>query len=139
MSRATPALPAVFLYPADDDLSAFAPKLLSLAPDGVRAQIARACKDDSSKLAGPNNGFIESSVLSRLHAELWAEGGKVIKPYATLVRILAKYCFLQVYLKDTKSTHGTYLNGERLSAQGVESNPRELTTGDTIVSPEYQL
>lgn len=85
-----PALPAVFLYPAEEDLSTFAPKLLSLAPAGVRVPIARACKDDAAKQAGRDNGFIDSSVLSRLHAEIWAEGGKVIEHYATCLGLYAK-------------------------------------------------
>ena len=72
-------LPAVFLCPAEDDLSGFAPKLLSLSPDGLRVPIARACKDDPAKQAATDNGFIESSVVSRLHAFIWAEGGKVIE------------------------------------------------------------
>lgn len=91
MSRATPTLPAVFLYPAEDDLSGFAPKLLSLAP-GVRVQIARADTDNAAKQVGTNNGFIQSYVLSRLHAELWAEGRKVIEHYAIVRGNHANFC-----------------------------------------------
>jgi pSer/pThr/pTyr-binding forkhead associated (FHA) protein len=33
-----------------------------------------------------------------------------------------------------KSYHGTFVNDERLSAEAQESDPRELHTGDIIVS-----
>lgn len=36
---------------------------------------------------------------------------------------------LQVYVKDTKSSNGTYLNEKRLSNSGMESEPFELKTG----------
>lgn len=35
----------------------------------------------------------------------------------------------KVYVKDTKSSNGTYVNDERLSQSGMESEPRELKTG----------
>ena len=34
-----------------------------------------------------------------------------------------------MYVKDTKSSNGTYVNDERLSQSGVESDPHELHTG----------
>jgi pSer/pThr/pTyr-binding forkhead associated (FHA) protein len=49
-------------------------------------------------------------VLSRSHAEVWSDNGKV-------------------FIKDTKSSNGTYINEIRLSAGGVESPPHELRTG----------
>jgi pSer/pThr/pTyr-binding forkhead associated (FHA) protein len=47
--------------------------------------------------AGPasSNGVFDSKVLSRSHAEIYYEGGKV-------------------WLTDQKSSNGTFLNGERL-------------------------
>ncbi len=38
------------------------------------------------------------------------------------------------FLRDTKSSHGTYVNDERLSAKGRESEPCELKSGDIVVS-----
>lgn len=40
----------------------------------------------------------------------------------------------QIFIKDVKSSNGTFINGERLSQEGVESEPFELKTGDTVVS-----
>lgn len=42
-------------------------------------------------------------------------------------------CFLpQFYLKDTKSSNGTFINNQRLSRGGEESSPREVFSGDHI-------
>ena len=41
----------------------------------------------------------------------------------------------QIFVKDTQSFNGTYLNGVRLSAQRVESRPFGLRTGDVLVRP----
>eukprot|EP00047_Mylnosiga_fluctuans_P005296 m.239641 g.239641 ORF g.239641 m.239641 type:complete len:613 (+) comp13510_c0_seq1:34-1872(+) len=61
----------------------------------------------------PDNAIFDSKVLSRTHAEIWHDSGKV-------------------YVKDTKSSNGTYLNDDRLSPSGCESEPRELCTGDRL-------
>jgi pSer/pThr/pTyr-binding forkhead associated (FHA) protein len=39
---------------------------------------------------------------------------------------------LQVYVKDVKSSNGTFVNGERLSNEGEESKPKELHDQDEI-------
>ncbi|KAK2459473.1 hypothetical protein APHAL10511_008507 [Amanita phalloides] len=62
---------------------------------------------------GERNGYFDSKVLSRQHAEVWEEGGKI-------------------FIKDVKSSNGTFINGERLSPESVESEPFELK-GDDIV------
>ena len=41
-------------------------------------------------------------------------------------------CGIQVYLRDTKSSSGTFVNGKRLSPMGVESEKVELKEGDQI-------
>ncbi|KAJ3031755.1 UNVERIFIED_CONTAM: hypothetical protein HDU68_000042 [Siphonaria sp. JEL0065] len=61
----------------------------------------------------PGNGIFDSKVLSRNHAEIWYEGGKV-------------------WVKDVKSSNGTFINGIRLSEEGQPSAPHELKTGDTV-------
>ncbi|KAJ3083803.1 hypothetical protein HDU99_006026 [Rhizoclosmatium hyalinum] len=61
----------------------------------------------------PNNGIFDSKVLSRNHAEIWFEAGKV-------------------WIKDVKSSNGTFINGVRLSEEGQPSGPHELKTGDTV-------
>jgi pSer/pThr/pTyr-binding forkhead associated (FHA) protein len=39
-----------------------------------------------------------------------------------------------MYIRDVKSSNGTFVNGERLSQEGVESEPYELKSEDTVVS-----
>ncbi|OQE28402.1 hypothetical protein PENSTE_c003G04867 [Penicillium steckii] len=60
------------------------------------------------------NGFFDSKVLSRQHAEIWAEKtGKI-------------------WIRDVKSSNGTFVNGHRLSAENRESEPHELRENDTL-------
>jgi pSer/pThr/pTyr-binding forkhead associated (FHA) protein len=40
----------------------------------------------------------------------------------------------QIYIKDVKSSNGTFINGSRLSQEGVESTAFELKTDDIVVS-----
>ena len=62
--------PALYLYPLNDT---WHPKHISLT--NQRTKIGR---QTSSKTApGERNGFFDSKVLSRQHAEVWEEGGKV--------------------------------------------------------------
>ena len=64
-----------------------------------------------AKLKQASDNFIfECKVLSRNHALIWREGDKF-------------------YLQDTKSSNGTYVNNERLSACNEESDPREIFSG----------
>ncbi|KAI8822914.1 uncharacterized protein EV422DRAFT_522658 [Fimicolochytrium jonesii] len=57
--------------------------------------------------------FFNSKVVSRCHAELWTRDG-------------------EVYLKDTASSSGTFLNRLRLSPSGKESRPYLVRSGDLI-------
>lgn len=62
----------------------------------------------------PVNGFFDSKVLSRQHAEIWADrNGKV-------------------WIRDIKSSNGTFVNGTRLSPENRESEPHELQTQDHL-------
>lgn len=62
----------------------------------------------------PLNGFFDSKVLSRQHAEVWAErNGKV-------------------WIRDVKSSNGTFVNGQRLSPENRDSEPHELHQHDTL-------
>ena len=61
-----------------------------------------------------NNGYFDSKVLSRQHAEIWSErNGKI-------------------WIRDVKSSNGTFVNGQRLSQENKESEPHELREGDTL-------
>ena len=76
----------------------------------------------SEKDTDPNNvlgapsaapvGF-KSKVVSRRHCELWCQSG-------------------QWYIKDVKSSSGTFLNHIRLSQPNLESKPFPLNDGDVV-------
>lgn len=53
-------------------------------------------------------------MLSRQHADVWEESGKL-------------------FIRDVKSANGTFINAERLSAEAVKSDPFELKTDDIVV------
>ncbi|KAJ7902642.1 hypothetical protein B0H14DRAFT_2666979 [Mycena olivaceomarginata] len=100
--------PALYLYPLNDS---FVPKHISLNPPGQRVKIGRQTNAKTSP--GERNGYFDSKVLSRQHAEVWEENGKI-------------------FIKDVKSSNGTFVNGERLSQEGLESDPFELKTDDNV-------
>lgn len=62
----------------------------------------------------PMNGYFDSKVLSRQHAEIWADkSGKI-------------------WIRDVKSSNGTFVNGQRLSPENRESEPHEIRENDTL-------
>jgi len=62
----------------------------------------------------PMNGYFDSKVLSRQHAEIWADrSGKI-------------------WIRDVKSSNGTFVNGHRLSPENRDSEPHELREHDTL-------
>lgn len=62
----------------------------------------------------PMNGYFDSKVLSRQHAEIWADrSGKI-------------------WIRDVKSSNGTFVNGHRLSPENRESEAHELRENDTL-------
>ncbi|KAJ3116019.1 hypothetical protein HK100_001179 [Physocladia obscura] len=61
----------------------------------------------------PTNGIFDSKVLSRAHAEIFVDQDKV-------------------WIQDVKSSNGTFINGHRLSEEGVASTPHQLVSGDTV-------
>ncbi|TFY73309.1 hypothetical protein EWM64_g10703, partial [Hericium alpestre] len=100
-------LPALYLYPLNDS---FIPKHIHLPPN-QRVKIGR--QTNAKTAPGERNGFFDSKVLSRQHAEVWEESGKI-------------------FIKDVKSSNGTFINGERLSPESAESDPFELKTDDIV-------
>ncbi|TFK69330.1 hypothetical protein BDN72DRAFT_615860 [Pluteus cervinus] len=99
--------PALYLYPLNDS---FVPKHISLLHN-QRVKIGR--QTNAKTAPGERNGYFDSKVLSRQHAEVWEENSKI-------------------YIKDVKSSNGTFINGERLSLEGVESEPFELKSDDIV-------
>ncbi|CZR58723.1 probable VPS64 Vacuolar protein sorting [Phialocephala subalpina] len=79
-------------------------------PDSLR--IGR--QTNAKTVPTPANGFFDSKVLSRQHAEIWADRqGKI-------------------WIRDVKSSNGTFVNGARLSAENRDSEPHELQTQDHL-------
>lgn len=77
-------------------------------------RVGRYSERDSDK-AEENSlpvGF-KSKVVSRRHCEFWCTSG-------------------QWYVKDVKSSSGTFLNHVRLSSPGVESRPYPVNDGDVV-------
>ncbi|KAG9311491.1 hypothetical protein JVU11DRAFT_7687 [Chiua virens] len=102
-----PSFPALYLYPLNDT---FVPKHIALVA-GQRVKIGR--QTNAKTVPAERNGYFDSKVLSRQHAEVWEENGKI-------------------FIKDVKSSNGTFINGERLSPEGVESEPFELKNDDIV-------
>jgi pSer/pThr/pTyr-binding forkhead associated (FHA) protein len=68
---------------------------------------------DSQTIPTAENGYFDSKVLSRKHAEVWADrSGKI-------------------WIKD-KSTNGTFVNGQRLSDENKDSDPHEIREQDVL-------
>ncbi|CBQ69209.1 conserved hypothetical protein [Sporisorium reilianum SRZ2] len=102
--------PALHLHPLNDT---FAPKQISLAPPGPNNRIKIGRQTNAKTVPNPTNGYFDSKVLSRMHAEVWSQNGKV-------------------YIKDVKSSNGTFINGERLSPEAQESDVFELHNEDMV-------
>ena len=102
--------PALHLHPLNDT---FAPKQISLAPPGPNNRIKIGRQTNAKTVPNPTNGYFDSKVLSRMHAEVWSQNGKV-------------------YIKDVKSSNGTFINGERLSPEAHESDVFELHNEDMV-------
>jgi pSer/pThr/pTyr-binding forkhead associated (FHA) protein len=62
-----------------------------------------------------SNGYFDSKVLSRQHAEVWADKETN-----------------KVWIRDIKSSNGTFVNGQRLSQENQASEPHELRTDDVL-------
>jgi pSer/pThr/pTyr-binding forkhead associated (FHA) protein len=69
---------------------------------------------NNKTLPTPQNGYFDSKVLSRQHAEIWADrNGKI-------------------WIRDVKSSNGTFVNGQRLSQENKDSDPHELREQDML-------
>ncbi|KAI9354329.1 hypothetical protein DFJ73DRAFT_311215 [Zopfochytrium polystomum] len=88
----------------------FATKTLDVSAGPIK--VGR--KMNSKHASERTNGIFDSKVLSRSHAEIWYEDGKVL-------------------IRDVGSSNGTYLNGVRLSEEGKPGKPCEIVSGDEIV------
>jgi hypothetical protein len=76
--QAQQPFPALYLYPLNDS---FVPKHISLVA-GQRVKIGRQTNPKTAP--GEKNGFFDSKVLSRQHAEIWEDGNKVCWRWASV-------------------------------------------------------
>ncbi|KAF4574211.1 hypothetical protein EYR36_005543 [Pleurotus pulmonarius] len=77
---------------------------------GIRTRVGTLTRTRTRTRLG---SYFDSKVLSRQHAEIWEETGKI-------------------FIKDVKSSNGTFINSERLSLEGMESDPWELKSDDIV-------
>lgn len=74
-------------------------RTIQLNSEKPSASIGRSSRNEAKGLfAGPNNGFFESPVMSRAHAEV----RMILHPHRKIV------------IQDSKSMHGTFVNGLQL-------------------------
>ena len=116
-------LPTIKFVPHQDPRSARPslkfPAMTRVLPNGNSViRVGRYSERDSPPIVHTNQpsnapvGF-KSKVVSRRHCEFWCSNG-------------------QWYIKDVKSSSGTFLNHIRLSQPGVESGPWPVSDGDVI-------
>jgi len=110
-SPSPPRAITINLFPLSDSIE-FAPKHLSFNPD-QEIKVGRVSGSRNQKEAKPDNGVFSCDVMSREHALLKEENGKIL-------------------IKDLKSTHGTFVNNVRLGDGTEESDWRILNHGDVI-------
>lgn len=108
------SLPSIRIIPSLEHNSPRPP--LYFAPlerkgNGSKVSVGRF----SEKQGSESRSWItfKSKVVSRMHAEIWNEG-------------------MQWFIKDCKSSSGTFLNHIRLSSPGAESRAFAVTDGDVI-------
>lgn len=96
--------------------------------------------------------WFKSKVVSRNHAEVWVKDGQVrtwidwiwfgrfhLTSFRPSIRGSLPLRRSQVYLKDTGSSSGTFLNHMRLAPSGRESRPYPLKDNDIIqLGIDYQ-
>ena len=93
--------------------STFERKVIPLPSSPASIRIGRVT--NSRTVPNPSNAYFDSKVLSRQHAELFCDGASG-----------------RAFIKDIRSSNGTFLNGTRLSQENVESAPHEIHNNDIL-------
>ena len=139
-SKGQPLFPALYLYPLN---GSFVAKYIGLQ-DNQHIEIGRQV--DAKTIVNRFNGYFDANVLSKQHAEIWEDNGKVSKFILpkncsmVLIRdVSLGLCIWQVFIRDLDSTQGTYVNGKSIASDDIdqESTPHELNTDDVVVSKKY--
>lgn len=102
--------------------------------DKSRIKIGRQTSNKTAPTA--LNGYFDSKVLSRQHAEIFYDKHRVKREKKKRVTCFylcwSRTYTKKVYIKDVKSSNGTFVNGNRLSNEGEESMPCEIKSSDKI-------
>jgi pSer/pThr/pTyr-binding forkhead associated (FHA) protein len=101
----------LILHPKDDKSE----RRLILIPPPSAAPIRVGRVVNPKTPAKLDNLLFDTKVLSRNHAEVFSDG------------------MGRVYIRDLGSSNGTYINGFRLSMDGVPSEPYQLIVGQELV------
>jgi hypothetical protein len=117
-------LPALYLYPLNDS---FIPKHIHL-PQGQRIKIGR--QTNAKTAPGERNGFFDSKVLSRQHAEVWEESGKV-RPSSAFLPFLPPSSPSRSTLK-TSRVQTVLLSTVKGSARKVQNRSRSSSRPVTL-------
>ncbi|KAK9718460.1 hypothetical protein K7432_005500 [Basidiobolus ranarum] len=115
---ATQQIPHIRIVPhiVDINKSLYFPIIESDVPEGTVLKIGRF----TEKAQSPLRIAFKSKVVSRGHAEVWCVKG-------------------EFFIRDIKSSSGTFLNNSRLSPPGCESKPHSLRDGDIVqLGVDYQ-
>jgi hypothetical protein len=124
--------PALHLIPLNET---FVPKQIALSRTGGKVKIGR--QTNAKTVPNGANGYFDSKVLSRMHAEVWCEDDKVRRcssdQVVSLITADLDLPSSQVFIKDVKSSNGTFINGDRLSPESTDSDIFELHSDDTVV------
>ncbi|KAG1789016.1 uncharacterized protein HD556DRAFT_1275673, partial [Suillus plorans] len=98
----------------------FEPIFRDLIDGETPVRIGRFSGHSASDARSTNEITFDTRVLSRLHAEIWSDNGKI-------------------YIKDTKSSSGTFLNHVHINCPGSGSAPYQLKDGDFVqLGVDYQ-
>ncbi|KAG2745550.1 SMAD/FHA domain-containing protein, partial [Suillus brevipes Sb2] len=98
----------------------FEPIFRDLRDGDAPIRIGRFANGSAVNARSTNKIAFDTKVLSRVHAEIWSDNGNI-------------------YIRDTKSSSGTFLNSLRLSPAGSESVPHKLKDGDIVqLGIDYQ-
>ncbi|KAK0841087.1 hypothetical protein LTR03_010115 [Friedmanniomyces endolithicus] len=90
----------------------FERKTISVPFNDATLKIGR--QTNQKTIPTPTNGYFDSKVLSRQHAEIYADRQG------------------RIFIRDVKSSNGTFVNGVRLSQENKDSEPRELRQQDVL-------
>ena len=102
------------LLPSRSEFCFFEPITRDVREGDPPLNIGRITRHYIANGPGSKDIAFKSKVVSRAHAEIWAiRGGKV-------------------FIRDTKSSSGTFLNYSRLSPPNINSGPFELKDGDIL-------